>query len=304
MKKVRMQTTRLAQTNYYLKQKIMQWLPQQSRKSTAIPGLTLSRYDHDSPPENCFYSPMIAVVVQGFKRSMIGNKEFNYGENQCMVVSVDLPGIYYIWGATPEKPFISVSIKLDKHIISQLLTEMTIKPALSKDKQASQVMTSTVSLPILDAFLRLVELLDQPENCQIIAPMIIKELHYYLLSSDLGESLRLANSNGNKVNQISKAIDWLRNNFAQPLDIEDLAKLVNMSSSTFHRHFRQVTTYSPLQFQKQLRLYEAERLMLQEGKDVKTVAFQVGYESPSQFSREYKRQFGEAPHRDMLKKRR
>lgn len=298
-----MQNDRLEQTNHYLKQKIIQWLPTQSRTSTAIPGLMLSRYDHDSPPESCFYSPMIAVVVQGFKRSMIGNEEFYYGKNHCMVVSVDLPGIYHISDATPEEPFISVSIKLDKYIISQLLTEMAVKPQPITKEPMSSVMISTVSNQMLDTFLRLVELLDEPDNIPVLAPMMIKELHYYLLNSPLGESLRLANSSGNKVNQISKAISWLRDNYAEPLDVERLAKLVNMSSSTFHRHFRQVTTFSPLQFQKQLRLYEAERLMLMEGKDVKTVAFQVGYESPSQFSREYKRQFGDAPHRDMLKKR-
>ncbi|OCG00788.1 AraC family transcriptional regulator [Gilliamella sp. wkB112] len=298
-----MPNDRLEQTNYYLKRKIIQHLPRSARKSTVIPGFILSRHDNDSPQENCFYRPMIALVVQGFKRSMIGNEEFNYGKNHFMVVSVDLPGSYHITGATPAEPFISISIKLDKHIISQLLTEMPIKPTSLKRKPTSQVSVAEVSLPILESFLRLVDLLDEPENIQIIAPMIIKELHYYLLCSPVGESLRLANSSGTKINQISTAIDWLRNNYAKPLDIEQLAKFVNMSSSTFHRHFRQVTTFSPLQFQKQLRLYEAERLMLVEGKDVKTVAFQVGYESPSQFSREYKRQFGEAPHRDMLKKR-
>lgn len=294
---------RLEQTNYYLKQKIFQHLPQSTRKATAIPGLMLSRYDNNNSQEKCFYRPMIALVVQGFKRSVVNNEAFNYGKNQFMVLSVDLPGSYHITDASPEQPFISISIKLDKHIISQLLTEMPIKPTTFKQKSASQVSVAEVSLPILESFLRLVDLLDEPENIQIIAPMVIKELHYYLLCSPVGESLRLANSSGSKINQISTAIDWLRNNYAKPLDIEQLAKFVNMSSSTFHRHFRQVTTFSPLQFQKQLRLYEAERLMLVEGKDVKTVAFQVGYESPSQFSREYKRQFGEAPHRDMLKKR-
>ncbi|OCG20938.1 AraC family transcriptional regulator [Gilliamella sp. wkB108] len=298
-----MSNDRLAQTNYYLKQKIIQLLPQATRISTAIPGLMLSRHDNDSPQENCFYRPMIALVVQGYKRSMIGNEEFNYGKNHFMVVSVDLPGNYHITNASPEEPFISISLKLDKHIISQLLTEMPNKLSSLKQKPTSQVIVSPVSLPILESFLRLVDLLDEPNHIPILAPMIIKELHYYLLCSPVSENLRLANSTGNKINQISTAIDWLRNNYAKPLDIEQLAKLVNMSSSTFHRHFRQVTTFSPLQFQKQLRLYEAERLMLVEGKDVKSVAFEVGYESPSQFSREYKRQFGDAPHRDMLKKR-
>lgn len=298
-----MHNDRLVQTHAYLKQKILQLLPQQARLSTDIPGLMISRYDHDRPPESCFYHPMIAMVVQGHKRSMIGNQTFIYGQGQCMVVGVDLPGVFHISRATPKDPFISISIKLDKHIISQLLSEMAIKPDLATNKPTSAVVVSTATHQIIDTFLRLIELLEQPQSIGFIAPLLIKELHYYLLNSPLGQSLRFSNLKGANLKQIAKAINWLRNNYTQPLDVDTLLKLVNMSSSTFHRHFRQVTTLSPLQFQKQLRLYEAERLMLQEGKDVKSVAFQVGYESQSQFSREYKRQFGASPNNDMLKKR-
>lgn len=293
---------KLAQTNAYLKEKMLKWLPEQNRMSTAIDGLMLTRQDDINPPESCFYQPMIAVIVQGFKRSMIGNKEYQYGNNHCMVVGVDMPGIYHITGASPDEPFLSISIKLDRYIISQLITEMPL--ITNKNKESvSAVIVSEITDTLLNAILRLVELLDQPASIPILAPMIIREIHFHLLNSVHGDCLRMVNTSGTKANQIAMAINWLRENYTAPLDVNNLAKLVNMSSSTFHRHFRHVTTFSPLQFQKQLRLYEAERLMLLEGKDVRTVAFDVGYESITQFSREYKRQFGDAPYRDVTKKR-
>lgn len=296
------ETVRLEQTNAYLKEKMLQWLPEQNRISTPIEGLMLSRQDSVSHAESCFYQPMIAIVVQGFKRSMLTNAEYNYGAKHCMVVSLDMPGVYHITEASPEEPFLSISIKLDKYIISQLLTELPVAPD-SMSEAVSPVVVSEVSNEVLEAFLRLVELLDTPERIPVLAPMIIREIHFHLLNGVEGDCLRMVNTSGTKANQIAQAINWLRSNYAEPLNVNNLAKLVNMSTSTFHRHFRQVTTYSPLQFQKQLRLHEAERLMLLEGKDVKTAAFGVGYESTTQFNREYKRQFGESPYRDVSRKR-
>lgn len=297
-----MPTNRLEQTNKYLKEKILQWLPRQGQITTLIKGLMLSRIDQISMPESCIYKPMIATVIQGFKYSMIGNEEYFHGSNHYMVVGVDLSGVHHITQASPEEPFLSVSIGLDRYIINQLLTELPSK-STPPTEPVSPVITSHITNAMLDAFLRLIELLDKPASIPILAPMIIREIHFHLINSVHEECCCLVNSCGTKVNQISRAINWLKKNYAEPLDVNNLARSVNMSSSTFHRHFRQFTTLSPLQFQKQLRLYEAERLMLLEGKDVKTVAYQVGYESPSQFSREYKRQFGEAPYRDVEKKR-
>lgn len=294
--------SRLMRTNAYLKEKMLQWLPQHNRISTAIDGLMLSRCDKVSNGERCFYQPMVAIVVQGFKRSMLANQEYNYGDKHCMVVGVDMPGVYHIAKASPEEPFLSLSIKLDRYIISQLLSEMP--PVSGKiNESLSPVSVSEVTNEVLDACLRLVELLDNPAKIPVLAPMIIREIHFHLLSGVQGDCLRMVNTSGTKANHIAQAINWLRDNYAAPLDVDSLAKQVNMSSSTFHRHFRQVTTFSPLQFQKNLRLHEAERLMLLEGKDTRTAAFEVGYESTTQFNREYKRQFGESPHRDVTKKR-
>lgn len=287
--------------NGVLKDKLLKWLPEQSRLETAIHGLALSRYDEETSAAKCFYNPIVALVVQGFKRSMIGNQEANYGAHHCMVVGVDMPGVFHITHASPQDPFLSLSVKLDRHIITQLVSEM---PSIvtAQAKPSNPVVISEVGEDLLEAFIRLVDLLDTPSRIPVFAPMILREIHFHLLAGSQGDCLRLFSTRGTQANQIALAISWLRENYVRPLHIEKLAQQVNMAPSTFHRHFRQVTSLSPLQFQKRLRLYEAERLMLLEGKDASTAALMVGYESGSQFSREYKRQFGAPPRRDVTQK--
>lgn len=294
-------TPGIAERNALLKGKLLKWLPEQSRIETAISGLAFSRYNEDAPATNCFYHPVVAFVVQGMKRSMIGNQEANYGENHCMVVGVDMPGVFHVVDASHKKPFLSLSIKLDKRIITELISEMPSMVNV-QNGPVSPVVVAKVHEELLDAFIRLVDLLDTPSRIAIFAPMIIREIHFHLLSGSQGECLRLFSTNGTQANQIAQSISWLRENYAVPLHIETLAQRVNMAPSTFHRHFRQVTSLSPLQFQKRLRLYEAERLMLLDGKDASTAAILVGYESGSQFNREYKRQFGAPPRRDVAQK--
>ena len=165
------------------------------------------------------------------------------------------------------------------------------------------IVVSEASEELLETFRRLVNLLDTPSRIAVLAPLILREIHFYLLSGSQGGCLRLFNTQGTQANTIARAVSWLRENYALPFRMEELARRVNMAPSTFNRHFRQVTSLSPLQFQKRLRLYEAERLMLQEGKDAGTAALMVGYESASQFNREYKRQFGDPPRRDVIQKR-
>ena len=293
--------------NGLLKKELLKWLPEQSRIPAAVNTMMLTRHDKISKAESCFYQPMIAVVVQGRKRAMIGNKEYAYGEGFCMVVGVDMPGVYHITKAQAEEPFLSVSLKLDSHIITRLLAEA---PQLAgkggADTRAGSpgaVVVAGVTDELLDAFLRLMKLLDTPAYIPVLAPMIIREIHFYVLASPLGDCLRMANTIGTQANQIALSVNWLREHYAESLTVEDLAGLVSMAPSTFHRHFQQVTTMSPLQFQKRLRLYEAERLMVLEGKNAGTAALEVGYESGSQFNREYKRLFGSPPLQDVAKKR-
>jgi AraC-like DNA-binding protein len=286
--------------NTLLKKELLKWLPEQSRIQTAIDGLALTRFDESIHPESCFYQPMIAVVVQGWKRSMIGNKEYSYGKGSCMVVGVDMPGVYHVTKDQAGAPFLSVSIKLDKYIITQLLAEAPHLAGKSGNSPGAVVVAEAMD-EILDAFLRLVKLLEKPANIPILSPMIVREIHFHLLAGSLGDCLRMANTIGTQTNQIALTVKWLREHYRENLQVENLAKMVNMAPSTFHRHFQQVTTLSPVQFQKHLRLYEAERLMVLEGKNATTAALNVGYNSISQFNREYKRLYGESPRRDVVK---
>lgn len=295
---------RKEQINQHLKNKLLQKLTTPKRLATAIDGLMLSRQHEEQKNENCFYRPTIGLVVQGFKRSIIGSEEYQYGAQHCLIAGVDTPSVNQIIGATPQKPFLAVSIKLDRYLITQLIAELP-KPESLDTKNATPrgIILTVASQELLDAFLRLIDLLDHPERITVLAPMIIREIHYLLLTGPYGDKLQALSSTGTQANRIAQAIHWLRENYAATLNIEALAQQVHMAPSSFHRHFRQVTTLSPLQFQKRLRLYEAERLMLTEGKDALSAALAVGYESATQFNREYKRQFGEPPFRDVSKKR-
>lgn len=288
--------------NDSLKERLLKWLPEQSRLETPISGLALTRHDENTSAIRCFYTPMIALVVQGFKRSMIGDHEANYGELHCVTVGIDMPGVFHITDASPQAPFLSLSVKLDRRIITQLITEAPSIVTV-QEGEVTPIVVDEVGKDLLQAFSRLVELLDTPSRIPVLAPMILREIHYYLLCGSQGKCLRLFNTNGTQANQIAQAISWLRENYTSPLRMEELARYANMAPSTFNRHFKEVTSLSPLQFQKRLRLYEAERLMLLEGKDAGTAALMVGYESGSQFNREYKRQFGAPPRKDVAKKR-
>lgn len=288
----------IATDNELLKEKLMSWLPEKGSCITAIKGLAIFRHDEADICENCFYKPSVGVIVQGFKRSVIGNEEYRYGENHSLVTGVDIPAISHIMTASPEHPFLSVSLELDKYLITQLLTE--IKYDLSPMNHSLKgISVEKVNPDILNAFLRLTELLDNPEQIPVLAPMIIREIHYRLLTGPQGEYLRMISTQGTRSNQIADAIAWLKENYKSQLQIDALAERINMAPSTFHRHFKQVTTLSPLQFQKRLRLYEAQRLMLTNNVDAGIAALEVGYESATQFNREYKRLFGQPPRRDV-----
>jgi AraC-like DNA-binding protein len=221
-----------------------------------------------------------------------------YDAHHYLITSVHLPTVVQIIEASREKPYLGLRLMLDQREISQLMVDSNLPPP--RVQQSSRGMaTGEVTLPLLTAFQRLIDLLAEQQDIPILAPIIQREIIYRLLVGDQGERLRQIASAGSQSHQIARAIDWLKGNYSQPLHIDDLAAQVRMSSSTFHHHFRSMTALSPLQFQKQLRLQEARRLMLAERMDAATAGFQVGYESPSQFSREYNRLFGASPLRDI-----
>jgi len=244
------------------------------------------------------YEPSICLVAQGAKRVQLGGDTYVYDAHHYLITSLHLPTVVQIVEASPEKPYLGLRLTFDLREVSQLMADSQLP--LPKTQQSCRGMaTGEVSLPLVSAFQRLVDLLDDEEDIPILAPVIQREIIYRLLVGDQGTRLRQIAATGSQSQQIARAVEWLKGNFAEPLRIEELAQKASMSTSTFHHHFRNMTALSPLQYQKQLRLQEARRLMLTERLDAASAAFQVGYESPSQFSREYSRQFGAPPQRDI-----
>ncbi len=265
---------------------------------TVIPGLSLSRREEPTQPRSHMYEPIICIIAQGAKRVVLGDDTYVFDPHHFLITSVDLPTVVQIIKASREKPYPSLRMKLDQGEISHLLVDSNLPPLRTQESTRGMAI-GEVTLPLLAAFQRLIDLLDEPDGIAILAPIIKREIFYRLLVGDQGARLRQMASAGSQSHQIARAINWLMGNFTRPLRIDDLATQVNMSPSTFHHHFRALTAMSPLQYQKWLRLNEARRLRLTERLDAATAAFQVGYESPSQFSREYRRFFGESPLRDI-----
>jgi len=270
--------------------------------TTAVPGLSLFRRIEPTAPVTGMYEPSVCMVAQGAKRVRLGDDTFVYDAHHYLITSVHLPTVVQIIEASPERPYLGLRLMLDQREISQLMVDSNL-PQPRVQQSSRGMATGEVTLPLVTAIQRLIDLLGEPQDIPILAPIIQREIIYRLLVGDQGERLRQIASAGSQSQQIARAIDWLKVNFTQPLRIDDLATQAGMSSSTFHHHFRSMTALSPLQFQKQLRLQEARRLMLAERMDAANAAFQVGYESPSQFSREYNRLFGAPPLRDITKLR-
>lgn len=281
---------------------IARWTENGELFTTAVPGLSLFRREEPTGPISGMYEPSVCLVAQGAKRVLLGDDTYVYDARHYLITSVHLPTIVQIIEASPEKPYLGLKLKLDQRVISQLMVDSNL-PQPRPQQSSRGMATGEVTLPLMNAFQRLIDLLAEEQDIPILAPVIQREIIYRLLVGDQGTRLRQIASAGSQGQQIARAIDWLKGNFTQPLRIDDLAEQASMSSSTFHHHFRSMTALSPLQYQKHLRLQEARRLMLAERMDAATAAFQVGYESPSQFNREYNRLFGAPPLRDITKLR-
>lgn len=275
-----------------LKEKVQALLPEPGMLQTGIKGFNISLRTAPTLNQHCFYRPMAIVVLQGKKQTVLGSERFTYDENRLVVTSIDIPTVGSIVEASPEKPFMALILELDNYVIGQLLSEGSY-PEAAASRRGMGIIAADEAL--LDAFSRLLELSGHPERQKVMAPMIVREIHYLLLTSPLGDILRSVNTKGSQNNRIAGAIAWLKENYRQSLKIDKLAQMFNMAESSFYRHFSKVTSLSPLQYQKQLRLYEAQRLMLSENFQADEAAYEVGYESASQFNREYKRMFGAPP---------
>lgn len=269
------------------------------KTATAVDGLLLTRWNDTSRTDACFYAPAVGIVVQGRKESIIGGETFKYGEMDCLVNGVDMPSVSKIIEATPEKPLLAASLNIDRSIAVELAAQI---PPSSAPADPLGVSIAPATFRVLEAFARLAELLDKPEQIALRAPLLTREIITHVLLGPQGASLRKIFTLGSHGNQIAKAVAWLRSNYTEPLHVERLAGQVGMATSTFHRQFKKIAALSPLQFQKCLRLCEAQRLMLAEDMDAGNAGRAVGYDNVQQFNREYKRMFGEPPLRDIKKR--
>ncbi len=282
------------------KESVARWTEHDEVLPTAVSGLTLFRRTEPTEPTCGLYEPSVCLIAQGAKRVQLGDDVYDYNGQRYLITAVHLPTVVQIIEASPERPYLGLRLMLDQAELAQMILDSNL-PAPPSQQSARGMATGEMTHALLNAFQRLLDLLDDEGAIPILAPTIQREILYRLLVGDQGARLRQLASAGSQSQQIAQVIDWLKSNYTRPLRIEDLAREARMSASTFHHHFRTMTALSPLQYQKQLRLQEARRLMLLERLDAATAAFQVGYESPSQFSREYSRQYGAPPLRDIAR---
>jgi AraC-like DNA-binding protein len=263
------------------------------------PQLPLALYRRDSPTGfTCAtYQPSFAFIAQGAKEICLGKEMLRYGSGQYLLTSIDVPVQTQIVEASPASPYQCFVMSVDMHEVATLVSEGAVPSHPATEAPGMSV--SDVSAEVLDASLRLMRLLDRPHDIAALAPLIRRELTYRLLTGPHGARLRDMAVTRSKSHQIGQVIAWIRQNFTQPLRIGALAAMANMSTSSLHHHFKAITAMTPVQYQKVLRLQEARRLMLVDLVDAGTAGYRVGYESESQFSREYSRQFGRAPLRDV-----
>lgn len=281
-----------------LAQQLARQLNGHQRQISAIPGLSLHRWEHPTEPTSYMLAPSICLIGQGRKRLFLGEDAFVYDSHTFLITSIELPVVSQIIEASADKPYLGLTMELDLKVISQMMLDHPVPQSRSSDSRLG-VAVSDLSTDLLSAVQRLLDLLDHPADIPALAPLIRQEIYYRLLQSDQGPRLRNIISSGHHSHQIARVIDWLKVHFKHPVKIETLASDAGLSVSAFHSHFRAMTAMTPLQFIKKIRLNEARRLMLAEQLEASQAAYEVGYESPSQFSREYSRMFGAPPMKDI-----
>ncbi|MFZ5638994.1 MAG: AraC family transcriptional regulator N-terminal domain-containing protein [Pseudomonadota bacterium] len=263
---------------------------------TPLAGVAAIRASAPSQPLPAVYHPSVCIVVQGRKHAQFDGATYVYDPMHCLIVSTSLPITGRIVEASPERPYLCLRIDLDARIVEDLSPQVE---DASSTEAGRALMIAETSPALLDAVLRLLRLVDEPDAAGVLAPLAMREIHFRLLTGALGPRLRALCRGDGQARRVGRAIALLRERYAEPLRIDALAEVAHMSASTLYERFREVTAMSPLQFQKRLRLQEARRLMLADGLDAAAAAHRVGYESPSHFSREYRRLFGAPPRREI-----
>ena len=263
---------------------------------TPIPGLTTIR---SATPSGLLYAisqPLVCLVLQGSKQVAMGTQSFSFGAGDSLLITADVPTVSQVTRASAEAPYLSLVLELDPAVIADLAMQMKEEATIA---DGTPVRVEPTDAEVADAALRLMRLLDRPASIPVLHAQLVRELHYWLLEGKHGAAIRRLGWPDGHARRVGRAVALLRAEFACPLSVDRLAATAGMSPSSFHHHFRAVTSLSPMQFQKQLRLIEARRLMMSEGRSASSAAFAVGYESVPQFTREYGRMFGLPPGKDM-----
>jgi AraC-like DNA-binding protein len=264
---------------------------------TPIPGVTTIRAVNPGELQYAISRPLVALVVQGSKRVMVGKQSFDFGAGDSMVIAADLPTVSQITRADARAPYYALVFDLLPAVIEELTLEMGVAQAA----HCEPIRIARTEAEVADTASRLMRLVDRPTAAAVLQTQLVREMHYWLLAGRHGAAIRHLGIAGGSAQRVARAVAVIRSDYARPLRAERLAEVAGMSPSTFHQHFRAVTSLSPLQFQKQLRLIEARRMMLSDGASASAAAYAVGYESVPQFTREYGRMFGAPPVRDIKK---
>lgn len=268
---------------------------------TGIPGVLVARTDQDGPQDESSTGTILAVIAQGSKRLSIGTTVHDYGPGEYLVASVDLPVTGQYVNVSPERPALGFGLELRSEVVAELMLNSAASDfarPVRGEPSPPAIAVGSSSERLLDACLRMLRLLDHPRDIPVLAPMIEREILWLIMSGEQGATVRQLGLADSNVNRVRHVVRWMRERYAEPMRVDDLAQLASMSPSTFHRAFHAVTAMSPIQYQKNIRLQEARMRLLANPADVASAAYAVGYESASQFSREYRRQFGAPPSRD------
>ena len=297
------QSSRAVELRTELARKIASHVDKEGENVTEIPGLSLYRRSAPTAFTSAAYVPGLVIFVQGQKRINFGRTTYLCDESAFLLTSIDLPVVSQVIDATQQVPLLGLLLRLEMPVVRRILSEEEFL-SFKEPCDARGMSVGVTSVELLDACSRLIDILDSPQDIPFLGRLIQREMIYRLLRSPQGQHLAAIAMLGEQSHRTAKAVAWLRTNYAKPLRVEELAAKAQMGVSTLHHHFRSLTAMSPLQYQKQLRLHVARERMLNEGLDAASAAFEVGYESASQFNREYSRFFGQPPMRDVKARRR
>ncbi|WP_232494548.1 AraC family transcriptional regulator [Novosphingobium kaempferiae] len=267
-----------------------------------MPGVNVIRAKRHVPANPQIYKPSLCIVFEGLKQIEFGGQSLEYGVMECLIVNMEIPATGRIVGSSPDEPFLGMVIEFDAELLRSVLEQLP-KPPAPRSHDGPSLFVTKIGDQLTDCLVRLMRMAQTPEAVPILYPAVMREIYYWLLTGPHGGEVSKQVMPESHLERVSRAIRVMRVNFAQTLRIEQLADIAGMSPSSFHQHFKALTLMTPVQFQKQLRLLEARRLMIAEAANVTDAAYQVGYESASQFSREYSRNFGIAPKRDVMMRR-